>query len=211
MATTETDDRHAMPRHAKSAARFREDAGLRDGTPVCVRAIRPDDRERLRIAFDHLSARTVYQRFFHPVTALTSNELRHATEIDFRNHVSLALTIGRESGERLIGLARFVRVARGAHCAEIAVTVVDEYQGRGAGTLLLQHIVCLARAGGVRELIANVLENNAAMMGAIRNLELPSRYAIEDGVRRVMIDLDAGPARSEPNDRRTPSFARSMA
>ena len=84
-----------------------------------MRAIRPDDKERLRIAFGRLSPESVYQRFFHPLTELTPGDLRHLTELDFRDHVGLVLTIPEETGERLIAVCRFVRVTPSADCAEV--------------------------------------------------------------------------------------------
>jgi GNAT superfamily N-acetyltransferase len=173
------------------ASGFRARALLRDGTPVCVRAIRPDDKERMRIAFERLSPQTVYKRFFHHMTDLTPGALREATELDFRNHVGLALTVGEETSERLIALGQFVRIAPGADCAEVAFVVVDDYQHRGAATLLLQHLVRLARGLGIRELLALVLEDNREMLEVFENSGLPLRRGFEDGVRRVVLSLDA--------------------
>ena len=167
---------------------------LRDGTPVCIRAIRPDDKERLRIAFERLSPGTVYRRFFHPKKALTSEELRMLTELDFRDHVSLAVTVDEESGERLIAVGRFVRVAPAAERAELALTVADEYQHRGAGTLLLQQLVGVARRSGVRELVAHVLDDNREMLEIIRNLDLPTQRTIDDGLNRIVLSIGGSPA-----------------
>ena len=89
-------------------AGLRATAVLRDGTSVCVRAIRPDDKERLRIAFARLSARSVYQRFFHPVNELTADDLRRLTEIDFRDHVGIVLT-GRSRKRRTLDRRRPLR------------------------------------------------------------------------------------------------------
>ena len=162
---------------------------LRDGTAVHLRAIRPDDKERLRIAFERLSYRSVYRRFFHPVTALTPEMLRQLTELDFRDRVALVLSVEDETGERLIAVGRFVRVACRSERAELAITVADEYQNRGAATLLLQQLVRIARAGGVRELVADVLEDNRAMLQVIRKLKLPYRQTSEDRVCRVVVSL----------------------
>src|SRR5215471_4978344 len=118
------------------AAGFRARAVLRDGTAVCVRAIRPDDKGRMRLAFERLSPQTVYQRFFHHMTDLTPGALREATEIDFHDHVGLVLTVGEETSERLFAFAEFVRVVPDADCAEVAFVVADDYQHRGAATLL---------------------------------------------------------------------------
>lgn len=173
------------------AAGSRVSAVLRDGTPVCLRAIRPDDKERLRIAFGRLSPRSVYQRFFHPINDLTPDALRHLTEIDFRDHVGLVLTVGEDADERLIAIGRFVRVASARTCAELAVTVADEYQQRGAGTLLLGHLIGVARSVGVRELVAHVLDDNREMIEVLENSKLPLRQRFEDGIRRVVLSLDA--------------------
>ncbi len=172
---------------------FRARAALRDGTAVCVRAIRPDDKERMRIAFKTLSAQTVYNRFFHPVTDLTSGALREATEFDFRDRVGLALTVGEEAGERLIAVAQFIRVAPGASRAEVAIVVADDYQHRGAATLLLQHLVHLARGLGIRELLALVLDENREMLEVLENSGLPLRQSLEGDIRRVVLSLEGAP------------------
>jgi RimJ/RimL family protein N-acetyltransferase len=179
---------HRLGRHSQAAA-LHATAVLRDGTPVHLRAIRPDDKERLRIAFERLSPRSVYRRFFHPVTALTPAMLRQLTELDFRNHVGLVLSVEDEAGERLIAVARFVRVACRRDRAEFAITVADDYQNRGAATLLLQQLVRIARGGGVRELVAEVLEDNREMLELIRRSKLPCRQTSEDGVCRVVVSL----------------------
>jgi len=175
-------------RHSDPAA-IHATAVLRDGTAVQLRAIRPDDKERLRIAFERLSRRSVYRRFFHPVTALTPDTLRQFTELDFRDHVGLVLSAEDETGERLIAVGRFVRVASRSERAEFAITVADDYQNRGAGTLLLQRLVDIARAGGVREFVAHVLEDNREMLEVIRRTKLPCRQTSEDGVRLVVVSL----------------------
>lgn len=180
----------AAARPETCAASFCARAVLRDGTAVCVRAIRPDDKERVRKAFDTLSPQTVYKRFFHHMTDLTPGALREATELDFRDHVGLALTIGDETNERLIALGQFVRVAPGANCAEVAFVVADDYQRRGAATLLLQHLVRVARILGIRELLALVLEDNREMLGVFENSQLPLRQNLKEGVRSIVLSLD---------------------
>ena len=166
-------------------ARFHCSAVLRDGTKVCMRAIRPDDKERLRSAFEQLSPESVYQRFFHPITELTPGELRHLTELDFRDHVGLVLTIERDTGERLIAVCRFVRLAPEADRAEVGFAVADEYRRRGAATLLLQQLVALALGCDVREFVAQMLEDNLDMLRVLQSSGLPLRQRIEQGIRHV--------------------------
>lgn len=173
------------------AAGGRRHAMLCDGTQVCVRAIRADDKERLRIAFERLSPQSVYQRFFNHITKLNAGILRHLTELNFRNHVGLVLTVEEENDERLIAVARFVRLAPGADCAELGFAVADEYQNRGAAKLLLRELVAMARRCGVREFVAQMLEDNLAMLRVLQNSKLPLRQRIEQGIRHVVLSLGA--------------------
>lgn len=171
------------------AAGFRAFTLLRDQTPVCMRAIRADDKERLRIAFERLSTRSVYQRFFHLMTELTLGELRHLTELDFRDHVGLVLTVGDKAGESLIAVARFVRVAPGADRAEVGFAVADEFQNRGAATILLRELIVVAKSCGIREFIAQVLEDNVQMLRVFQGCRLAFRQKIEGGIRRVELSF----------------------
>jgi GNAT superfamily N-acetyltransferase len=186
------------PLRAAGAARLDATAGahgdgvqavLRDGTPVRIRAIRPDDKQRLRSAFERLSPETVYHRFFQALKTLTAADLRRLTELDFRDHVALVLTTDDTRDEKLVGVARFARVAPSANRAEIAIVVVDAYQRRGAGALLLEHLVAAARAVGVRELLALVLEDNQRMLELLRSSGLMLRQKLERGVRHVVVSL----------------------
>lgn len=172
------------------AAGLRTRVMLRDGTVACIRAIRADDKERVRDAFERLSPQTVYRRFFNHLKALTSGALRKTTEVDFRDDVALALTIGEEPGERLIALAQFVRVAPGADSAEVAFVVADDYQHRGAATLLLRHLVPVARGLGIRELVADVLDDNRDMLEVFENSGLPLRQTLERDVRRIALCVE---------------------
>lgn len=187
----------------RSLAGLRSTAVLHDGTAVCLRAIRPDDKERLQIAFARLSPRSVYQRFFHPVNELTADDLRRVTEIDYRDDVAIVLTVGAGSEERLIADGRYSRVVSGEDLAEVGFTVVDDYQHLGAATLLLRELVAIARKGGVRKFVALVLNDNRQMLDVLRRSKLPLRESFVDGARRVVLSLDvAAPAKV----RRRPSF-----
>lgn len=103
--------------------------------------------------------------------------------------MGLVLTIDDETGERLIAVARYVRVAAGSARAELAITVADDYQHRGAGTLLLQCLVDLTWDGGIRELVADVLADNRAMLDIIHAANLPCRERSEAGVFRIVMHL----------------------
>ena len=171
---------------------------LGDGTAVCMRPIRPDDKERLRIAFAGLSARSVYQRFLYRKKELAADDLRRLTEIDFRDHVGIVLTVAAGGDERLIAVGRYVRVISGGDSAEVAFTVADDYQNRGAATLLLCELVAIARENGVRKFVALVLSHNREMLDVFRHSKLPLRQSFVDGACHVVLNLDvAAPDQTE--------------
>src|SRR6266516_2481922 len=137
---------------------------LRDGGSIHVRAIRPDDRQRLLDHFQRLSARSVYFRFFGAKRRLTDAELDQFTRLDFAQRVALVATLLEDGEERIIGVGRYAVLPGKPTAAEVAFAVADEHQGRGVGTLLLDHLVRVARAGGVRQFQADVLGENNRML-----------------------------------------------
>src|SRR5712691_9162830 len=144
------------PRH------YAVDALLKDGGSIHVRAIRPDDKARLVEHFKGLSPRSVYFRFFGIKRQLTDDELARFTELDFARHVALVATLRTEENERIIGVGRYIvpEDARAPHRAEVAFAVSDEHQGRGVGTVLLEHLARIAAANGITEFEADVLGEN---------------------------------------------------
>src|SRR5262249_34546478 len=121
---------------------------LRDGGSIHIRAIRPDDRERLADHFHRLSERSVRFRFMGAQRQLSAAELDDFTRRDFvRRGARVALL--REGGpERITGVAPYVTDAGIGTTAETAFAVADAHQGRGIGTLLLEHLLRIARAHG---------------------------------------------------------------
>ena len=137
---------------------------LRVGTPVLVRTLRPADREELLRGFARLSAASRRFHFLAPLHKLTSNQVRELTEVDQLNHVTFAARdLGRPRRPG-IGAARFVRLEKNPAVAEFAITVVDEYQHRGLGTLFLQLLLSAAQALRVRTLRGFLLADNLAML-----------------------------------------------
>ena len=167
-------------------AGFRATAVLRDGTAVCVRAIRPDDKERLRVAFARLSTRSVYQRFFHPVTDLVADALRRLTEIDFRDHVGIVLTrrADRRTLHRRRRRSRGLRRGRGRG----RVTVADDFPHRGAATLLLRELVAIGRKRGTPGVVALVpTQPTDAQVFGVRSAVTG---IVRHGVDHVALNLD---------------------
>lgn len=169
---------------------YSANAILRDGTPVCIRAIRPDDKEGLADHFDRLSSDSRYHRFFGFRNALTPRELSFFTEPDFLRHVALVATIEEGTGsESIVGDGRYVALAGRCHAAELGLSVVDVYQRRRLGTLLLKRLIRLARHARVRRLEADVMGSNR---GALRFLIRRGfrSSGTSAGVCRVALSVD---------------------
>lgn len=135
---------------------------LRDGRPIEIRALRPDDRDEMLAAIGRTSTQSLRRRFFAPKKGFSEQEIAFFLNIDFENHVALVAQIDEDRYPAIAGGGRYIVVRPGQ--AEIAFVVVDAYQGQGIGTLLMRHLALLARDAGVKELIAEVLPENAAML-----------------------------------------------
>ena len=172
---------------AQDLRRFEADELLRDGGSIHIRAIRPDDKDRLRDHFDHLSSQSVYFRFFGVKRRLTDAELVRFTEVDFRRHVGLVATLRDGGGEHIIGVGRYIiRDDQGAPArAEVAFAVDDAHQGRGIGTVLLDHLARVAQAQGVTEFEADVLGENNRMLDVFRHSGFVIKRSLEGGVVHV--------------------------
>jgi GNAT superfamily N-acetyltransferase len=169
-------------------ADYRVSEVLRDGTPITIRAIRPDDKERLLRHFQGLSAQSVYQRFIGFKRSLTSDDLRRLTELDFVNHVGLAATIGACADEKFLGVGRYI--CQDQSCAEVAFAVLDDYQGRGIGTLLLKHLALLARQHGLSRFNAYVMGNNRQMLEVFLHSGYRAEETYDSGIVRITLDLE---------------------
>jgi len=176
---------------------------LRDGSTVAIRQVRSTDAALLADGFARLSPRSRQQRFLGVKNHLTVAELRYLTSIDHHNHEALGALSPDGRG---IGVARYIRDSEDPSRAEVAVTVVDEWHGRGLGTKLLELLSDRARAEGVDRFTATVAADNLASNKLVRSAggvlisgSLGTREyeiwlvpPIEQGLSGWLHELDAG-------------------
>ena len=141
---------------------------LRDGSQVVIRQVQRADAPLLADGFARLSARSRQMRFLGPKKTLSAAELRYFTEVDHHDHEALG-ALSHTDGHG-VGIARYVRDAEDPRAAEIAVTIVDDWQGRGLATELLAQLSDRARQEGVHRFTALVSADNMAMAGLLRNV-----------------------------------------
>lgn len=161
---------------------------LRDGTPVLVRPIQPEDKAQLAAGFQRLSEESRYRRFMAPVQQLDEEQLRTLTEVDYVDRFAW-VAVRADRPEEGLGVSRYVRVESEPDVAEVAVTVVDDYQGRGLGTLLLALLAAAARAAGIKRFRAYVLEENAPMIALLEDLGATTEHD-SPGVVKADVRLD---------------------
>jgi RimJ/RimL family protein N-acetyltransferase len=149
-----------------SIADFTAVENLRDGRPIEIRALRPDDGPGMLAAVGKTSMQSLRRRFFVPKKGFSEREMAFFLDIDFENHVALVAEIDEDGHSVIVGGGRYVVVRPGQ--AEIAFVVIDAYQDRGIGTILMRHLAALARDAGLKELIAEVLPENIAMLKVFR-------------------------------------------
>jgi RimJ/RimL family protein N-acetyltransferase len=125
---------------------------------VRIRPIRPSDADALADGFARLSTQSRQLRFLTPKRRLSAKELRYLTDVDHHDHEALVAL--HRFGGRGLGVARFVRHRDDPHVAEVAVTVVDEWQGRGLGTDLARRLTQRARHEGIRRFSASMSAEN---------------------------------------------------
>lgn len=167
---------------------------LRCGEAVTIRSIRPDDQARLARHFELLSADSSYRRFFGLRHAIAPHELDRLTALDYPNHIALVATIGQGSDEQIIGDARFVPTHRPKE-AELAMSVLDNWQGRGVGSILIRALSQCAQDAGIERLTTDVMASNSS---AIRML---ARAGFMSVGRSDGISSFARPLRDDPPER----------
>jgi GNAT superfamily N-acetyltransferase len=174
------------------ASRYEAKGVLKDGRTVTIRSIRPDDKSAVGAAFQRLSAQSVYRRFLSPKPTLTGADLKWLTEVDFEKTVALVIELDEGDTRTLIGGGRYVEYDNKdtVRIAELAFTVRDEFQGKGIGKLLMQHLTTIGRAKGVDRFEAIVLAENRGMLGVFTASGLPMRTENFGGELKVTLSLE---------------------
>jgi RimJ/RimL family protein N-acetyltransferase len=161
---------------------------LNNGRSLEIRAFRPDDREEFLSAVARTSVLSLYRRFFTVKQSFSERERSFFLNVDFDKHVALIAVLEEAGRKAVVGGGRYVVVK--PETAELAFVVIDQYQGQGIGALLLRHLVIIARACGIRTLIAEVLPENIAMLKVFERSGLPRTVNPGSEVVHVTLQLN---------------------
>jgi RimJ/RimL family protein N-acetyltransferase len=167
------------------------------GVQICIRPLRPDDRER-EIAFvNGLSERSRYFRLMTPLKILPRHLLDQLMDIDYAKRMAFVATVSANGGEEFVGVARYGEATEAA-VAEVAVSVADAWQRTGIARLLVTHLVRFARSRGVHRLNGIVLPENESMIALARTLGFSISFDPTEHLIKIARDLPDDPGREPP-------------
>jgi acetyltransferase len=185
----------AAPRHliiAPYPNQYESHWLLRDGTPVLLRPMKPEDEPLVSEFLGKCSEETVYFRYFRLIKKWTHEMLIRFTQNDYDREIGL-MAIGQPPGpEVMMGVSRMV-MAADRSTAEFAVIVADPWQGKGLGPKLVEKIKDIAREQQVKLLRGDVLAQNQPMLEMVKRLGFTLRKDAEGGTVQAEIALQADP------------------
>mgnify|MGYP001271769833 CR=1 FL=1 len=175
---------HPYPAHLVSAWQPRE------GPPVTLRPIRPEDAEMEQAFVKSLSAESRYFRFMDTLRELTPQMLMRFTQIDYDREMAFVATLDARAGETEIGVARYVTNPDGESC-EFALVIADDWQRKGLGRRMMEQLIGVARARGLRSMVGHVLAENRGMLSLCQKLGFVVSDSAEGPmVKRATLALD---------------------
>jgi acyl-CoA synthetase (NDP forming)/GNAT superfamily N-acetyltransferase len=177
---TSVDDVGAVPypRH------WEADVLLSDGGTGHLRPIRPEDAAALQQMHGRLSEQTIYMRFFAPYPVIQPKDLQRFTNVDYDKRVAFVLLVD----DTLVAVGRY-EGSPGSDAAEVAFVVQDDHQGRGIGSVLLEHLAAAGQERGLRRFEADVLSGNRAMLGVFLDAGYTVSRRYESGTVQVAFDI----------------------
>ncbi len=180
----------AAPRHliiSPYPNQYESDWLLKDGTPVLIRPMKPEDEPLVEDLLDNCSDQTLYFRYFRVIKSWPHEALVRFTQNDYDREIGLA-AIGQPPGpEVMMGVGRLVATPE-RDSAEFAVIVADPWQGKGLGPQLITRVIDIARDFGVQVLSGEILAENQPMLDLVKKLGFEIRKC-EEGTCRVEMKL----------------------
>jgi RimJ/RimL family protein N-acetyltransferase len=137
-----------------------------DGTVVTLRPVGADDKPLLEEGMARLSENSRRLRFMVPTNQLSRSQLAYLTEVDQEHHIAWGALVDGQP----VAVGRLVRLADDPHTAELAVTVVDDFQRRGLGTLMVCLLAEIARGRGIDRFVFEALAENEGILRLLGSL-----------------------------------------
>ena len=158
-------------------SKYKEQVLLNDGTRATLRLVQPSDHDLWIDGFSRLSDQSRYNRFCAAKKRLTEKEIQYFTNVDHENHFAILAVSHNEDGKEIgLGVARFIRSKDDPRRAEPAITVTDDAQSRGLGTLLSRRLAMAAKERGIEYFDSSVLGSNTKVIHLIKEVAPTSMF-----------------------------------
>ncbi|WP_041450961.1 bifunctional acetate--CoA ligase family protein/GNAT family N-acetyltransferase [Hoyosella subflava] len=171
-----------------------------DGGVVHLRPITPADSDALVRFHAGLSERTRYLRYFGPYPRMSDRDVKHFTNVDHRDRVSFVLILGDDIIG--VGLYESLHYSGTDNSAEVAFVIADAHQGRGLGSILLEHLADAAAQNGLTRFEAEVLAENRGMIAVFKEAGYEVSRSYDGSVAHLAFDIDPTEARFTVRDSR---------
>jgi GNAT superfamily N-acetyltransferase len=162
------------------------DVLLSDGTAVHLRPIRPADAPAIVDLHSRMSDRTRYLRYFSPYPRIPERDLERFVNVDHADREAFVTV----TGDRITAVGRYERLGPDSPDAEVAFVVEDAHQGRGIGSVLMEHLAEAARANGISRFVAEVLPQNGGMLRVFSDFGYQVRRRYSDGVVHLSFPIE---------------------
>lgn len=162
---------------------------LPDGTPVTIRAIRPEDEPLIIKLFATFSERTIRLRYFSLLKRLSHESLIRLCHLDYDREMALVAVRRDADGPHFLGVSRFY-IDPETKSAEYAVVVGDPWQGQGLGRHLMMALIDVAKQRGVRRLFGAVLRDNSGMLTLAKELGMEVRDTADPAVMETAVEWE---------------------
>lgn len=162
-----------------------------DGNNLIIRAVHRGDKLAVQTIMQQLSPASLYMRFLVAKRTLSERDLEYLTNIDYKRHVALVAELVGDKDHFPVGIGRYIcDDSKDELSAEIAIAVEEDYQGRGIGTLLLRHLIKLAKANGIKNVYGIALAENRKLIEMVQRLRLQTQFKCDsDGLMTIWIKL----------------------
>lgn len=162
----------------------------KNGQEFLIRPIQKEDKQRLIDGLTQMSQESIHHRFLGFKKGFTEKELKHLTEVDGHNHFAIAIgTINKDKSLDGVGIGRYHIDDNDPSVAEVAITIIDGYQGNGLGTIVMKKLISVALTNGITTFEGILESTNDGMLALIKKLDGFKVVSTEDGVLKMVGDL----------------------
>lgn len=157
---------------------------LNDGTEILLRSIKPEDEPLWLGMFNNFSESSIWNRFFNVVKDPSHQFRVRFCDINYENEIAIVALLTK-NGDKMLGVVRFTLDA-GKKSGELAFIVTDPWQGKGLGTMMVEHLINICRKKKIESIYSFILPNNYGAIRFLKKLDFRTDYSNEDYVKAFL-------------------------